>query len=145
MAGRKDRPEHIRVQDVPPLTVPFQPVGQATPQSEPGSPFRMHRVVSKESHGGDLLFGTTWFAPGFEIGPYTNGDGGEPSYGPADYVYYVISGRLRIEFSRDGEEPVTVDVGSDEAIYLARDWTYRMSNPFEEPLYYAYAMTPAEV
>src|SRR5262245_58874289 len=101
----------------------------------------MYRFTSHERFGGDLLFGTTWFAAHYEglEGGYANGDvPGAKSYGPADVVNYVVSGTLRVTYSRPGEESVTVDVGADEALYLARGWVYHKSNPFDEPVYFVY-------
>jgi hypothetical protein len=147
----EDRPERVRVKDLPKITMALQPssdapdIDQLPPDGDGHVPYANFRIVSKAEYGGNLLFGTTWFDPGVDIGEYSNGVPGLRGYGPADYAFYVIRGKLHLTFSNQAGESGSLDVAADEGVRLPVGWTYGLSNPFEEPLYLVYAMTPAEV
>jgi hypothetical protein len=141
-------PAHIRVADLPKITRPFAPsvdAAKAGPLGSGRGPYANFRILSRKDCGTDLLVGTTWVDPHLDLGEYGNGVAGKQGYGPADYLYYVIRGGLRVVCSRDGQESVTFDLKADEAIYLAQGWTYAITNPCAEPAYILYVMTPPEI
>ena len=59
-------------------------------------------------------------------------------YGPVDETYFVIRGRLRLTWD-EGE----LEIGPDDAVYLAPGWTYELENTGDEPAFFVYGMAPS--
>jgi mannose-6-phosphate isomerase-like protein (cupin superfamily) len=62
---------------------------------------------------------------------------GEIYYGPVDEMFFVVRGRLRVEW-----DDMAVDAGPNETIYLPPGHKYRMVNPGDEEAFIVYALSP---
>jgi mannose-6-phosphate isomerase-like protein (cupin superfamily) len=62
---------------------------------------------------------------------------GDHWYGPVDETYFVIRGHLELTWDEG-----VLELGPDDAVYLAPGWTYRLRNVGEEPAFFVYSMTP---
>jgi mannose-6-phosphate isomerase-like protein (cupin superfamily) len=129
--------EHPRPQIVPLDSVPVIPADEAPTK------VRIARLVTRERHGSNLLLGACWMEPGeetnvwsFEPEDRTGED--DKYYGPVDETYFVVRGRLRLTWD-EGE----LDIGPDDAVYLAPGWTYRLANVGDEPAFFVYGMAPS--
>ncbi len=127
-----------------PRVVPLASV-PVIPAKEAPTKVRIARLVSRQSCGSGLLLGACWMDPGEETNVWSFEDEdrthpGETYYGPVDETYYVIRGRLRL-FWDEGE----LDIGPDDAVYLAPGWRYRLCNVGEEPAFFVYSMAPSPV
>jgi ethanolamine utilization protein EutQ (cupin superfamily) len=72
-----------------------QVIAMSSVDAEPlaGSGARLARLVTKASHGADLLFGMAWLPPG-ESMAFTL----EAGQGASQEVYFVLAGRIRIDW-----------------------------------------------
>jgi mannose-6-phosphate isomerase-like protein (cupin superfamily) len=129
-----DRP---RPQVVPLAAVPVVPADEAPTK------VRIARLVTRERHGSNLLLGACWMDPGEKtnIWSFEDEDRTKPEdtyYGPVDETYFVIRGRLRLTWD-EGE----LEIGPDDAVYLAPGWTYELENTGNEPAFFVYGMAPS--
>jgi mannose-6-phosphate isomerase-like protein (cupin superfamily) len=131
--------ERPRPQAVPLASVPVIPADEAPTK------VRIARLVTRERFGSNLLLGACWMDPGeetnlwsFEPEDRTGED--DKYYGPVDETYFVVRGRLRLTWD-EGE----LEIGSDDAVYLAPGWTYRLRNVGDEPAFFVYGMAPSPV
>ena len=86
--------------------------------------------------------GASWLDPGEETNTWSSRDAndmepGDHWYGPVDETYFIIRGRLRLTWDEG-----VLDVGPDDAVYLAPGWTYHLKNVGDEPAFFVYSMTP---
>lgn len=131
--------ERARPQVVPLASVPVIPADEAPTK------VRIARLVTRERFGSNLLLGACWMDPGEETNvwsfePEDRTAEGDKYYGPVDETYFVVRGRLRLTWD-EGE----LDIGSDDAVYLAPGWTYRLRNVGDEPAFFVYGMAPSPV
>jgi mannose-6-phosphate isomerase-like protein (cupin superfamily) len=131
--------ERLRPQVVPLASVPVIPADEAPTK------VRIARLVTRERFGSNLLLGACWMDPGEETNvwsfePEDRTGEGDKYYGPVDETYFVVRGRLRLTWD-EGE----LDIGSDDAVYLAPGWTYRLRNVGDEPAFFVYGMAPSPV
>jgi mannose-6-phosphate isomerase-like protein (cupin superfamily) len=131
--------------DLPrPDVIPLESV-PVIPADEAPTKVRIARLVTRGRHGSNLLLGACWMDPGEETNVWSfeeedrTGEG-DKYYGPVDETYFVVRGRLRLTWD-EGE----LDIGPDDAVYLAPGWTYRLRNVGDEPAFFVYAMAPSPV
>lgn len=118
----------------------------ATPSLEgAASPvaIRLTRLVTKANSGSGLMMGVAEMKPGerssrFSFAARDDAGPGEAWYGPIDETFFVVRGRLRIEWDGGAAE-----AGANEAIHCPPGRKYRMVNPGEEPSFIVYAIAPA--
>lgn len=131
--------EPPRPQVVPLASVPVIPADEAPTK------VRIARLVTREKCGSNLLLGACWMDPGEETNlwsfePEDRTGEGDKHYGAVDETYFVVRGRLRLTWD-EGE----LDIGPDDAVYLAPGWTYRLRNVGEEAAFFVYGMAPSPV
>lgn len=131
--------ERPRPRVVPLGSVPVIPADEAPTR------VRIARLVTREDCGSSLLLGACWMDPGertnawsFEESDRTQA--GDKWYGPVDETYFVVRGRLRLTWD-EGE----LEIGPDDAVYLAPGWTYRLENVGDDPAFFVYGMAPSPV
>jgi mannose-6-phosphate isomerase-like protein (cupin superfamily) len=115
------------------------------PADEAPTKVRIARLVTREKCGSNLLLGACWMDPGEETNlwsfePEDRTGEGDKHYGPVDETYFVVRGRLRLTWD-EGE----LDIGPDDAVYLAPGWSYRLRNVGDEPAFFVYGMAPSPV
>jgi mannose-6-phosphate isomerase-like protein (cupin superfamily) len=115
------------------------------PANEAPTKVRIARLVSRERCGSNLLLGACWMDPGERTNVWSFEDEdlvaeGDKYYGPVDETYYVVRGRLRLSWN-EGE----LDIGPNDAVYLAPGWSYRLENVGDEPAFFVYGMAPSPV
>lgn len=127
-----------------PRVVPLSSV-PIIPADDAPTKVRIARMVTREGCGSNLLLGACWMDPGettnvwsFEAEDRTAE--GDKYYGRVDETYYVIRGRLRLSWD-EGE----LDIGPDDAVYLAPGWSYQLTNVGDEPAFFVYSMAPSPV
>lgn len=128
----------------PPEVIPLSAV-PVIPADEAPTKVRIARLVTRERYGSNLLLGACWMDPGEEtnVWSFTDEDGtaeGDTWYGPVDETYFVVHGRLRLTWD-EGE----LDIGPEDAVYLAPGWSYKLRNVGDEPAFFVYSMAPAPV
>jgi hypothetical protein len=124
------KPALIKAKDIPATVFPETPAA------------RYCRIVSHHDHAENLLFGVYTLGPHEDAGWYGNGIPGLRGYGPADYVYFVLSGQLQVGWAdTDGNEGA-LDAGPEEAVYLAPGYRYAARNVTDYPVRVIYCMTP---
>ena len=128
----RPRPQVVALEAVPVI-----------PKDEAPTKVRIARMVTKADHGSNLLLGACWMDPGEETNTFSLADRdttgeGDKYYGPVDETYFVIQGRLRLRYD-DGE----LDIGPDQAVYLAPGWSYHLRNVGDEPAFFVYSMAPS--
>jgi mannose-6-phosphate isomerase-like protein (cupin superfamily) len=127
-----------------PQVVPLESV-PVIPADEAPTKVRIARLVTRHRHGSNLLLGACWMDPGEETNTWSfepddrTGEG-DKYYGPVDETYFVVRGRLRLTWD-EGE----LDIGPDDAVYLAPGWSYRLRNVGDEPAFFVYGMAPSPV
>jgi hypothetical protein len=127
-----------------PRVVPLASV-PVIPKEEAPTKVRIARLVTREGCGSNLLLGACWMDPGERTNVWSFEDEdrveeGDKFYGPVDETYYVIRGRLRLSWN-EGE----LDIGPDDAVYLAPGWRYELENVGDEPAFFVYGMAPSPV
>ena len=127
-----------------PQVVPLDSV-PVIPADEAPTKVRIARLVTRERCDSDLLLGACWMDPGEEtnVWSFTEDDAtseGDKWYGPVDETYFVVRGRLRLTWD-EGE----LDIGPNDAVYLAPGWTYHLRNVGDEPAFFVYGMAPSPV
>src|ERR1700685_3734706 len=80
------RPQLIRIQDLPAVRV--------HPDTAPNT--LTARLITNQTTGANMLLGMQTIFPGDDCGWYGNGIPGLRGYGPADYLYFVLSGQLEV-------------------------------------------------
>jgi mannose-6-phosphate isomerase-like protein (cupin superfamily) len=128
----------------PPEVIPLSAV-PVIPAGEAPTKVRIARLVTRERCGSNLLLGACWMDPGEEtnVWSFTDEDRtaeGDTWYGPVDETYFVVRGRLRLTWD-EGE----LDIGPEDAVYLAPGWSYKLRNVGDEPAFFVYGMAPAPV
>lgn len=131
--------ERPRPQVVPLESVPIIPAEEAPTK------VRIARLVTRERCGSDLLLGACWMDPGETTNVWSFEDedrtaAGDKYYGPVDETYFVLSGRLRLTWD-EGE----LEIGPNDAVYLAPGWRYRLENVGDEAAFFVYGMAPSPV
>lgn len=127
------RPQVIHLADVP-----------VTPAAEAVTKVRIARIVTRERCGSDLLLGAAWMDPGESSNLWSSepddarSDEPEHFYGPVDETYYIIRGQLRLHWNEG-----VLELGPDDAVYLAPGWQYRLECVGDEPAFFVYGMTPS--
>jgi mannose-6-phosphate isomerase-like protein (cupin superfamily) len=128
----KPRPQVIPIADVP-----------VTPAEEAVTGVRIARVVTKERCGSNLLLGAAWMDPGESSIVWSSepddarSEGPGHFYGPVDETYFIVRGTLRLHWDEG-----VLDLGPDDAVYLAPGWRYRLECIGDEPAFFVYGMTP---
>jgi mannose-6-phosphate isomerase-like protein (cupin superfamily) len=127
-----------------PQVVPLDSV-PVIPAEDAPTKVRIARLVTRERCGSNLLLGACWMDPGEETNVWSFEDvdrtaAGDKYYGPVDETYFVLRGRLRLTWD-EGE----LDIGPDDAVYLAPGWRYRLTNVGDEPAFFVYGMAPSPV
>lgn len=127
-----------------PAVVPLDWVS-VIPADEAPTKVRIARLVPRERCGSNLLLGACWMDPGKETNTWsfkpedTTGEG-DKYYGEVDETYFVVRGRLRLTWDEGA-----LDIGSDDAVYLAPGWRYDLKNVGDEPAFFVYGMAPSPV
>lgn len=127
-----------------PRVIPLDSV-PVIPAEDAPTRVRIARLVTRESCGSNLLLGACWMNPGEETNVWSfetedRTAEGETYYGPVDETYFVIRGRLRLSWD-EGE----LEMGPNDACYLAPGWRYRLRNVGDEPAFFVYGMAPSPV
>jgi mannose-6-phosphate isomerase-like protein (cupin superfamily) len=127
-----------------PQVVPLESV-PVIPAAEAPTKVRIARLVTRDTCGSNLLLGACWMDPGEETNMWSFADDdrtaeGDKWYGPVDETYFVVRGRLRLTWD-EGE----LDIGPNDAVYLAPGWTYKLRNVGDEPAFFVYSMAPSPV
>lgn len=111
----------------------------------PASPvaIRLTRLITRANSGSGLMMGVAEMRPGkrsrqFSFAHENDAAPDEAWYGPIDETFFVVRGRLRIEW--DGG---AVEAGPSEAIHCPPGRKYRMVNPGDEASFIVYAIAPA--
>lgn len=117
-------------------TVPLE--GASSPVA-----IRLTRLITRANSGSGLMMGVAEMQPGersrpFSFEPEKGADSDVAWYGPIDETFFVVRGRLRVEW-----EGAAVEAGPQEAIHCPPGRTYRMVNPGREPSFIVYAIAPA--
>jgi mannose-6-phosphate isomerase-like protein (cupin superfamily) len=104
---------------------------------------RLSRLITRANSGSGLMMGVAELRPGersavFSFAPQNDALPGEAWYGPVDETFFVVRGRLRVEW-----EGGAVEAGPHEAIHCPPGRKYRMVNPAEAPAFIVYAIAPA--
>jgi mannose-6-phosphate isomerase-like protein (cupin superfamily) len=127
-----------------PQVVPLDSVA-VIPADVAPTKVRIARLVTRERCGSNLLLGACWMEPGeetniwsFEAEDRTAEE--DKWYGPVDETYFVLRGRLRLTWD-EGE----LEIGPDDAVYLAPGWSYRLRNVGKESAFFIYGMAPSPV
>jgi mannose-6-phosphate isomerase-like protein (cupin superfamily) len=128
----------------PPQVVALSSV-PVIPADEAPTKVRIARLVTRERSGSNLLLGACWMDPGEETNVWSFEDedrtaDGDKYYGPVDETYFVLRGHLRLTWD-EGE----LEIGPDDAVYLAPGWRYRLKNVGDEPAFFVYGMAPSPV
>jgi mannose-6-phosphate isomerase-like protein (cupin superfamily) len=118
------------------MTAPLE--GAASPVA-----IRLTRLITRANSGSDLMMGVAEMRPGersavFSFAAENDALPGEAWYGPVDETFFVVRGRLRIEWDGGAAE-----AGPHEAIHCPPSRKYRMVNPAETPSFIVYAIAPA--
>lgn len=115
------------------------------PLEDAASPvaIRLTRLITRANSGSDLMMGVAEMRPGecsawFSFAAEEPVGGGETWYGPIDETFFVVRGRLRLEWDAG-----TVEAGPQEAIHCPPGRSYRMVNPGAEASFIVYAIAPA--
>jgi len=129
---------------VKPQVVPLKNV-PVLPAAEAPTKVRIARLVSRERCGSNLLLGAAWMDPGEETNLWSFEEedqtkAGDKYYGPVDETYYVISGRYQLTWDEG-----VLEIGPQDAVYLAPGWTYRLRNVGTEPGFFIYSMAPSPI
>lgn len=127
-----------------PRVVPLDSV-PAIPADEAPTKVRIARLVTREGCGSNLLLGACWMDPGEETNVWSFEEDdrtaeGDKYYGPVDETYFVISGRLRLKWDES-----ELEIGPNDAVYLAPGWRYHLKNVGDEPAFFVYGMAPSPV
>jgi len=127
----RPRPAKVPLASVPP-----------TPAAEAVTKVRIARLITKERCGSNLLLGASWLDPGEVTNTWSSADEqdvgeGDHWYGPVDETYYIIRGRLELEWDEG-----VLELEPDDAVYLAPGWHYRLRCVGDEPAFFVYGMTP---
>ena len=126
-----------------PVVIPLHSV-PVTPAQRAPTNVRIARLVTRQRCGSNLLMGVSWMAPGERTNTWSFEDSdrmaeGDHYYGPGvDETYFVLRGRLRLTWD-EGE----LEAGPNDAVYLARGWTYRLASIGDETAFFVYSMSPA--
>ena len=104
---------------------------------------RLTRLITRANSGSDLMMGVAEMQPGersawFSFAPEKPAGTGEAWYGPIDETFFVVRGRLRVEWQGGA-----VEAGPQEALYCPPGRRYRMINPGEDASFIVYAIAPA--
>lgn len=105
---------------------------------------KLTRLVTRANSGSDLMMGVAEMQPGecsawFSFAAEKPAGGADETwYGPIDETFFIVRGRLRLEW-QDG----AVEAGPQEAIYCPPGRRYRMVNPGAEASFIIYAIAPA--
>jgi mannose-6-phosphate isomerase-like protein (cupin superfamily) len=92
--------------------------------------FSVRRLITKRRAESDrLMLGIC------EIDP--NCKGYEWSFKENDEVYYIIKGRIRLQFNGK-----YIDAGEGDAVFLPAGWKYRLDNIGPERVMLVYVLTP---
>ena len=65
-----------------------------------------------------------------------------PLVRPGRRAYFIIRGRFELEWSDDAGESGVLELGPDDAVFLAPRWHYRLRCVSDEPGFFVYGMTP---
>jgi hypothetical protein len=135
-ADDRPRPAKIALADVP-----------ITPAADAVTKVRIARLITRQRHGSNLLLGASWFDPGEETNLWSSADendmgDGDHWYGPVDETYFIIRGRFELEWSDDAGERGVLELGPDDAVFLAPRWHYRLRCVSDEPGFFVYGMSP---
>lgn len=116
-----------------------------TPLEGAASPvaIRLTRLITRANSGSGLMMGVAEMQPGerssrFSFAAGNDAEAGEAWYGPIDETFFVVRGRLRVEW--DGG---AVEAGPNESIHCPPGRKYRMVNPGTEASFIVYAIAPA--
>jgi len=91
---------------------------------------RVRRLITKSREGSEkLMLGVSFIDPSNE--PYSW------SYVENDEVYFVVRGKLKIQWN-DKE----ATAGEGDAVFLPAGWKYRVTNPGVEPTMIVYVLSP---
>jgi mannose-6-phosphate isomerase-like protein (cupin superfamily) len=129
--GDRVRPTKVAVGDLPEL----RPLAAA-----PNATFA--RIITAAEHGANLLFGVCNMPPGEGTDWAGNGWEGMRGYGPSDYVYYVLSGRLRVQWADRSGQTGEEHLLPEEAMYMPPGYRYRATNVGIHIAKFIYTMTP---
>jgi enoyl-CoA hydratase len=104
---------------------------------------RLSRMITRENTGSRLMFGIAQMAPGEQshVFSFCEDDDTTPDevfYGPVDETFFVVRGKLRVEWDAGA-----VEAGPEESIHLPPGRKYRMINPGAEDAFIVYALAPA--
>ena len=124
-----------------PMVVPLASV-EPTPAAAAVTKVRIARLVTRERCGSELLLGASWMDPGEETNLWSSREADDTGpddhwYGPVEETYFIIRGRLRLTWDEG-----VLELGPDDAVYLAPGWTYRLANVGDEAAFFVYSMTP---
>ena len=127
-----------------PTVVPLDSV-PVIPADEAPTKVRIARLVTRERCGSNLLLGACWMDPGeqtnvWSFEPDDRTAPGDKYYGPVDETYFVVRGRLRLSWDEG-----VLEIGPNDAVYLAPGWRYRLENVGDEPAFFVYGMAPSPV
>ena len=117
----------------------------ATPALEGASSpvaIKLTRLVTRANSGSDLMMGVAEMQPG-ECSAWFSFAAEKPAgdetwYGPIDETFFVVRGRLRLEWQGGA-----VEAGAQEAVYCPPGRRYRIVNPGAEASFIVYAIAPA--
>lgn len=123
------------------MVVPLDSV-PPTAADEAVTKVRIARLVTNKRCGSNLLLGACWMDPGDETNRWSSREENDVGpddhwYGLVDETYFIIRGRLRLTWDEGA-----LDLGPEDAVYLAPGWTYRLKNVGAEPAFFVYSMTP---
>lgn len=112
--------------------------GETSPVS-----IRLSRMITRATSGARVMFGVAQMHPGerskmFSFLAHDDTSADEAYYGPVDEAFFVVRGRLRVEW--DGG---AVEAESNEAIHCPPGRKYRMVNPGSDEAFIVYAIAPA--
>ena len=124
-----------------PMVVPLHTV-PPVPAAEAVTKVRIARLITKKRCGSNLLTGVSWMNPGEETNVWSSRDAddtgpGDHWYGPVDETYFIVRGRLELTWDEG-----VLELGPNDAVYLAPGWTYHLKNVGDEPAFFVYSMTP---
>jgi mannose-6-phosphate isomerase-like protein (cupin superfamily) len=123
------------------LSPTVHPLDTVAPRRRNGD-YDVARLIDRERCGSELLMGVEWFAPGettkWSFEAQDNTDPDEEWFGERHETYYVLAGRLRLEW--DGG---AVEFGARDGVHIPPGHRYRMESLGPETAEIVYAIAPS--
>lgn len=128
--------------ELQPLVVSMSDV-EVVPKDGTALGMKLSRTVTHADHGANLMGGVSWMEPGETSNVWsteeTPAEGSGPAHhvGPIHELFFLISGRLNVEWSGG-----TLEMHANDTLFLPPGYRFRVENPGEETAFLFYVETP---